>query len=311
MMKETERLLRENASLRSSFLHEEKICDFFVDETRKKIWLVELDLLLKIDQICKKHGLRYFLFFGSLLGAVRHHGFIPWDDDLDICMFREDYEKFLGLAHEFSDPYFLQIPQTDPGYYYSHAKVRNSNTSAIDKAFVYQHFNMGIFVDVLPIDAIALPHYSERFRLIEKMNIDSTTFMKAKNPRLNDRDRQRVASYDGSDPLERFENIQKTAQLDNSLDTDYCTLFCATLYGEKRTLFKKQDFAAQFFVDFCGFYFPIPSGWDSILTTIYGDYMKLPPLEDRGGWHGNVVFYPDVPYRVYFDTFFSKGGSAK
>lgn len=86
-MTECERIIKEGI-LPESFFEPETICDFYVDETRKKIWAVLLDLLIKFDKVCKKHGLKYYLAYGSLIGAVRHQGFIPWDDDIDICMNR-------------------------------------------------------------------------------------------------------------------------------------------------------------------------------------------------------------------------------
>ena len=88
-----------------SFIKEEVRCDFFVSEKRKKVWYVELELLRKFDEVCKKYNLTYFVEYGTLLGAVRHNGFIPWDDDIDIIMFRDEYTKFQEIAaSEFTDP---------------------------------------------------------------------------------------------------------------------------------------------------------------------------------------------------------------
>ena len=96
-----------------SFLQEETVCEFFVDSTRKKIWAIELDILIEFDRICKKHGLKYFLMCGTLLGAIRHKGFIPWDDDIDVAMPRDDFNKLNTLQDEFKHPFFLQTPLTD------------------------------------------------------------------------------------------------------------------------------------------------------------------------------------------------------
>ena len=96
-MTEAERIMQKGF-LRKDFLKEEVICDFLVDEKRKKIWAIELDLLREFDRVCKKYNLKYYMWFGSLIGAIRHHGFIPWDDDLDVAMLREDYERFMEVA---------------------------------------------------------------------------------------------------------------------------------------------------------------------------------------------------------------------
>ena len=86
-----------------------------------------------LHAVCKKHGLRYFLAYGSLLGAVRHKGFIPWDDDMDVVMLRDDFEKLATLGAEFSSPYFLQNAHTDPGDGSPVMKIRNSNTTQFNK----------------------------------------------------------------------------------------------------------------------------------------------------------------------------------
>ncbi len=105
-MKEIERLIKKGV-ITEDYLKEEVICDFLVDVNRKKMWAIMLDMLSEFISICKKHGLTYYMFYGSLLGAVRHKGFIPWDDDVDVAMPRKDYEKFLTLGHEFLEPLFL------------------------------------------------------------------------------------------------------------------------------------------------------------------------------------------------------------
>ena len=138
-------------------LEEETICNYKVSSEMKKVWNVELELLKKLDEVCKKNNLRYFGDSGTLLGAVRHNGFIPWDDDIDVVMLREDYDKLIEIGNkEFNDPFFLQSAYSDTGYYREHAQLRNSNTSGI---LVYEgnsvEFNQGIFLDIFPLDEIS------------------------------------------------------------------------------------------------------------------------------------------------------------
>ena len=139
-MTEIERIL-EKGVVTEDFLKEEIRNDFLVTTERKKLWAVILDLFLEFKRVCDKYGLKYYPCFGFLLGAVRHKGYIPWDDDLDVCMPRDDYERFLELRNEFSHPYFFQIPETDPGYFYGMAKIRNSNTTAMNQMFKYHVWN--------------------------------------------------------------------------------------------------------------------------------------------------------------------------
>ena len=102
-MTESERKIKQGI-LPESFFKEETICDFFVSEKRKKIWAICIDLLVSFDKVCRSYNLRYSLAFGSLLGMVRHKGFIPWDDDIDVVMPREDYEKLYSLYREEFQP---------------------------------------------------------------------------------------------------------------------------------------------------------------------------------------------------------------
>ena len=106
---------------------------FEITEERKELWAVLLDILLETDRICKKNGIKYFLFAGTMLGAARHGGFIPWDDDLDIAMLRPDYDRFCSIAaSEFTGDYFFQDLNTDPyTFICTHACIRNRRTTAV------------------------------------------------------------------------------------------------------------------------------------------------------------------------------------
>ena len=125
-MTEIERIKQEGW-LPENFWAEEIRDEYFVSAEMKKVWAIEMDLYREVTRILNKHNLRYFTDGGTTLGGVRHKGFIPWDDDLDICVPREDYEKLHQLASEFKDPYFLQSTVTDPEYGYSFMRLRNSN----------------------------------------------------------------------------------------------------------------------------------------------------------------------------------------
>ena len=117
--------------------------------------LVMLRMFTILDHICKKHHLTYWMCSGTLLGAVRHQGFIPWDDDLDICMIREDYEKFLDIAkEELPKDLFLQTRETDPYYDYLAlpCKIRDTKSLIITDGTERKKYNMGLFIDIFPAD---------------------------------------------------------------------------------------------------------------------------------------------------------------
>lgn len=138
------------------FLDEETKCDFLINKSAKELWAVLLDLLFEFDRVCKKHNLKYWADSGTLLGAMRHQGFIPWDDDIDVVMLREDYDKLCTYASEFKHPYFFQTEETDPLSYRSHGQLRNSNTTGIlnMEYGINLPFNQGIFIDIFPLDFI-------------------------------------------------------------------------------------------------------------------------------------------------------------
>lgn len=295
-MTECERIIQ-SGILPESFFKEEVRNDFLVDTTRKKIWAIALDMLIELDRICKKHGIQYFLIGGTLLGAVRHKGFIPWDDDIDVGMMRSDYERFLELSSEFKDPYFLQTPYTDDGYFFSFAKVRNGNSASISIPFRFERFNQGIALDVFPVDNCTKEDVKQNFDKISSLIIDNSNYMRKSSPDAYDRERH--ARWSGRNPLSVYEEIQRIARTHENDETDYVNLSTCTVYSCEKFVWKKEDVTQFIDMEFEGFRFPCPKGYDAILTTQYGDYMQFPPVEQRGAWHDKNIFNPDVPYRDY------------
>ena len=295
-MKEYERLIS-LGKVSPDFFREEIRNDFLVSSTRKKIWAIEIDMFQELERVCKKHSLRYFMFWGSILGAIRHRGFIPWDDDMDIILPRDDYETLFRLSDEFEYPYYLQTPYNDPGFYYAHARLRNTNTTCITEQFKYQPFNHGIFIDILPLDNF-LPNAEDAFVQMQRLEYDNSTLMRASNPNLSEKDQIRVQNCPKESPLDVFERTQRLATQFNGLDTEFVCATTATTYGFKRDLFFKEDFKSAVEVEYEYSAFPVPVGWERILEIMYGPkWREFPPLEQRGDWHGTNHFDPDRPYQ--------------
>ena len=147
-------MVKLNLEIPEGWLEPEEKWGFQVTRQRKEIWAVELDLLHELDRVCKKHGLTFFADSGTMLGAIRHKGFIPWDDDIDVAMMRDEYEQLCKIAgEEFSYPYFFQTEYTDHGTLRGHAQLRNSMTTAVlkDENHTQYPFNQGIFIDIFPL----------------------------------------------------------------------------------------------------------------------------------------------------------------
>lgn len=300
-MTECERIIN-SGILQKTFFEAETRDGFFVSEKRKKIWAIQIDMLLEFDRICKKHNLKYYLQGGTLLGAVRHRGFIPWDDDLDVEMWREDYDKFVQLKDEFKSPYFLQTTETDPECFYSFAKIRNSNTTGISsEVLAYQEMNHGIWIDIYPLDSWKRED-REGYEKIRELNKSNGTYMRIKNPNLDEADKIRVRNWEKTDPHITSKEIQNIARKYQHEETDSCIMATVTVFEYERKLQLKEDYRETCFLEFEGRLFPAPSGWDGILRTMHGNYMEFPPVEERGNWHGTSVFEPDIPYDKYISA---------
>ena len=157
-MKEIERIIK-SGILPESFFEEEVICDFKVDLARKKLWAISLDLLFKFDEVCRKHHIKYMLAYGSLLGIIRHKGFIPWDDDIDIIMPRPDFERFCSEYHSVNG-YTFYRPE-DSKNFMPFARVCDNARTYVKTNHPWSNERTGIWIDIMPIDG--LPDEKEEF----------------------------------------------------------------------------------------------------------------------------------------------------
>ena len=230
-------------------------------ETNMRQCQLVMGRMLKImHDLCEKHGVRYFLISGSLLGAIRHKGFIPWDDDLDIAMTRADYEQFIEkVVPELPNDIFFQNSFTDKHYPPAglvEARLRDKYSKYTDK---YKYHD-GLLVDIFVFDKAYLP--SQPLVVLQNMLL-----------RLFRSDRIRIAI------------LKKIARLSNKLL--YCSSFYCNPYQMRRKLsaFEEAIFFPLKKAPFEDFEVYIPNNSDAYLTRIYGDYMTLPPEEQRGGHH--------------------------
>ena len=263
---------------------------------------VQLELLTKVDEICKSNNIHYVLFAGTLLGAVRHKGFIPWDDDVDLAMPREHYENFLNICkEELGEGYFLQTTDTDPEYFNLFARLRKNGTLYVQGQ--YQHFMMhhGIFIDIFPLDAASSSNLLGRIhRLL--IRTSRVTF-RALNFASN---RQFIANLpNGRKKLalivahtlrlyfakRSIEHLYKwSIQMLSHKHAEFLTHLTNDISKSRyfRYRISREEALKTTEVEFENLTFPAPQKHHTWLSRIYGNYLELPPRNQRKPHH-NVI----------------------
>lgn len=249
-----------------------------------KLHNVLFEILEEVVKICEKNDLTYFLISGTLLGAIRHKGFIPWDDDLDIAMSRQDYEIFLKLCqNQLKDNYYIHYHLTDPNYWLPFAKVRKNGTIFEEKAVVSIKSHKGIFIDIFPLD-----NANKQRSVIQ----DIQAFLTKKISSIIIHKRGLNIGKPKSlvklllfiiRPL-KIQSMSIFQQRIMSLNSNNKSKYFINLgsyYNYVNETMPKNKYYPPVQVEFNGKNFNAPNDWDYVLTRIYGNYMQLPPVEKR------------------------------
>ena len=261
-------------------------------EEVRRMQLLQLEMMVEFDRVCKQEGIRYVICCGTLLGAVRHKGYIPWDDDADIAMLREEYEKFQKIAYKLDQSIcFFQDHTTDPEYRWGYGKLRKTGTKYIRLGQEHIHCKTGVYVDIFPMDDIPRTTIGQVFNDLECFFWRKVLYSEV----------GRVAP--GINPLQRlvynlmskiptdyvFEKMRHITDKSNN-DTNcrvrlllypsfgrlYTKNSIRTMYGMPKIWFKQIHR-----YEFEGYKLDGIRDYDAFLKYMYDDYMTLPPESER------------------------------
>ncbi|WP_050641976.1 MULTISPECIES: phosphorylcholine transferase LicD [Clostridia] len=261
----------------------------------------DLHLILadELKHICEKNDIKYFLIAGSLLGAVRHQGFIPWDDDMDFGMKRNDFEKFIKVCEKEidCDKFYLQYDRNDKYYTFNFAKLALRGTKVIEAFSDKVNTETGIYIDIFPIDNLSDKAVQRIVQLKSFFIVRNLLWIKCG---YGNEERKKELSYKIGKIGATFFNIEMLKKWKHTIITRYKDENTALVvtsdgnYGLKKETLKSDWVESIREYRFEDRSFPGIADYKSYLSYFYGDYMELPPIEERNH-HGRL----DIDFGIY------------
>lgn len=267
--------------------------------TPREVQLGELGVLKKIAEICEKENLRYFLFYGTLIGAVRHKGFIPWDDDVDIVMPRPDYEKLLSYVEAHAkelEPFKMMNYRYNKDYIYPISRFCDTRYKVEYQGTA--EYGLGLFVDIYPFDGSGNTPEEAKAIMAENQRLVKCVFQAGmqKFEKSNTalwRTPIKFAMYCYAKLRGAYsfiKQIEKRAMKHSFQEDTYCN---CNIWDYVSYFFRRDMFDDFTYMDFEDEKFRVPVNYDEILRLCYGDYMQLPPEEERVGHHYYTAYLKD------------------
>lgn len=257
----------------------------------RHLQMVQLEMLKVFDQFCREHNLHYSLYAGTLLGAIRHKGFIPWDDDLDVCMSREEYDRFVSLWMAAPVPgYIIQNKEIAPTFSQSFTKLRKDHTTFLQSGEKPGAYHTGIFIDIFPIDRIPSGKIA---RGIFKWNcMKYLLFTREYIPQKSNAlicfacsfillcTPKKLRQYS------RRKLLRKIVQYNGNHTLDTIAIETVRTINQPMAIDMLDHYV---YLPFEDGEFMCFAGWDDCLRRKYGDYMQLPPAEERVWKHHPIL----------------------
>ena len=291
-------------------MYEEIRNGYTVTAQMKRVWAIQMDMAKKLIEVCERNGLKVWAASGTLLGCVRDRGFIPWDDDIDMVMLRDDYDKLVSIAEkEFSHPYFFQTAYSEKAPYpREHAQMRYANTAAILPYDIFADFDQSIFIDIFVLDGIPeskekIAHKLERINKLKfylqkktfgyKARIGApSTWIKWAKLKLHYLFHSFIDTYRAleeelrKDPVYECQNVAKIGV--------FSTMKYVTTHNLNREWYRDTEY-----LPFEDMQMPVPNGYDQVLKILYGDYMM--PVKAPSIHGGFAVLDTEHSYKDYLE----------
>ena len=261
----------------------------------KTLQALQLSILIYVDRVCTRHGLRYYLVGGTLLGAIRHQGFIPWDDDIDIGMPRCDYERFIRVMEQGGEsPYHLYYIGCGGECFQTHCKVYDERTVCLTPAGEPALNEPGVALDIFAYDGYGNAYEAAVTRFMRAHGLQKAIAMSGRDLPPSERTLKRSLIHLACCVIgkDRFYKAVCTYLRRRGVDRSQYVAGTNGWYGSNEVQ-PASGFTKQVPVTFEGRTFPAPAGWEPYLRSLYGDYMQLPPVEQRVRPHHYDVYLKD------------------
>ncbi|MBR1645416.1 MAG: LicD family protein [Selenomonadaceae bacterium] len=259
----------------------------------KKVWNRQLEIVAEVDRICRKHNITYWINYGTLIGAVRHKGFVPWDEDLDLCMMRPDYNLFLKVLDELNEPFQLKERL------YGLLQISHSQTTMLDYTYL-ENKPQEIAIDIFALDIVddKTPEGSSSYRALDELLTAACNYPK-------------IIRYvqNGGRLLNDLQVLAAISKADEEQKLDILELYADALWGQSSLVawiqdtlnkvakpFRKDWFSETIYLPFETIELPAPKMFDEVLTAYYGDWRT--PVHDGKNRMGNF-HSADIPWREF------------